>query len=226
MLSLKQILEIARSNDARKWNDVGAFLKNYDGEEDELMGAKAFLESHHFSKQAFLTFAGDIESATLLPVKNRLIRIPAWSMVAAASIILAAGLYFNNYVQQKSLHVVEDALPVYLSDNDDAVFNKAMSLYKKGEYGKASLLFRKIETDTAYYYTAVSYEMLRFFNLSKVAFKKIEPGSEFYNRARIRLAAIYIDAGQEKKASEIIHDLKPGNAEESERIKSVKVRLK
>lgn len=225
MLNVKQILEVARSSNDRKWADAVAFLKNYDGEEDDLIGAKIFLENHGFSKDALISFAGDIESATLLPVKNRLIRIPAWSMVAAASIILAAGLYFNNYVQQKSLHIVEDALPVYLSD-DDALFNKAMSLYKKGEYGKASFLFRQIETDTAYYYTAVSYEMLQFFNLSKDAFNKIEPGSEFYNKAQIRLAAIYIDAGQEKKAAKIIRNLKPENAEESERIRSVKVRLK
>lgn len=225
MLNVKQILEVARGSNERKWTDAVAFLKNYDGEEDDLIGAKIFLENHGFSKEALISFAGDIESATLLPVKSRLIRIPAWSMVAAASIILAAGLYFNNYVQQKSLHIVEDALPVYLSD-DDAIFNKAMSLYKKGEYDKASFLFRKIETDTACYYTAVSYEMLHYFNLSREALKKIEPGSEFYNKAQIRLAAIYIGAGQEKKAAAIIRNLKPENEDELKRIKSIKVRLK
>lgn len=224
MLDLKQLLEIARNGNELKWNNAVTYLKSYEGEDEELLGAKSFLEDTGFSKRAFLNFADDIEAASLLPVKHRFVRIPAWSMAAAASLILTAGLYFNNHVQQKSLHVVETALPVYLSD-DEAVFNKAMSLYKKGEYEKASYLFRQVNTDTAVYYQAVSYEMLQYFNLSKEVFNKIEPGSEFYNKARIRLAAIHIDLGEKDEAARIISKLTPRNQEEGERVRSVKVRL-
>jgi hypothetical protein len=225
-ITIEILLNAARSNDDKKWDAAIESIKRYSGDSDELLGVQLFLVDNNYSKQAFIEFCGYFEVKKITPkLTNKLIHIPTWSIVAAASVILVAGLYINNYVHQQSLHIPEVATPIYMSDNQHE-HNKAMSLYKKGEYKRAALMFRSIHSDTAKYYEAVCYEMLKYYNLSKENFELIDVTSEFYNKSRIRLAAIYLESGDAKKAESVLHGLTPNDEEEAERLKSIKLRLK
>lgn len=223
--NLQEILHIARNGNENQWLKVVDFLIGYKGPEDDLLGLKLYLEEHNYNKLLLLSFESEVRKIGFEKRENRGLKMPAWAMVMAASIVLAGGLYINNSVQRKSLHILEAPLPVYLSAHD-ITFNKAMALYKKADYEKASLLFRQLGSDTALYYEAVCYEMLSYFKLSKKALQNVSAGSVYYNKAQIRLAAIAVDEGNNKSAQKIIHSIKPANKNEAERIKSIKARLK
>lgn len=222
--TFEQIIAIARDGSESQWMNVVNFLEHYHGADDDLLGLKQYLENNNYNKMLLLSFRSEVSR---MPFGKRrpLFKVPAWALVAAASIALAGGLYLNDSVQKKSLHLIEAPLPVYLSDQD-MLFNKAMSLYKKADYEKASGLFRQLSSDTAIYYSGVCYEVLRYFEMSQAAFNRITPGSEFYNKARIRLAAIAADEGETSKALLLLKTLKPANQDEAHRIKSIKSRLK
>jgi hypothetical protein len=223
--TLREILHIARNGNENQWLKVVDFLIGYKGPEDDLLGLKLYLEEHNYNKMLLLSFESEMRKMEPGKRKSRVAKMPAWAMVMAASIVLAGGLYINNSVQRKSLHIKEVPLPVYLSSHD-LVFNKAMSLYKKADYEKASLLFRQLGSDTALYYEAVCYEMLSYFELSKTALQQVGTGSVYYNKSRIRMAAIAVDEGNNKVAQKIVNSIKPSNKNEAERIKSIKARLK
>lgn len=228
-MDLKDIIGIARNGSEAEWRSVLRFLKAYSGEDAGLHGVRLYLEDHGWARESVTAFEKEVTDAGFRPVAGRKLRlngIPAWAMVAAALLIVAGGLYLNEYVQDQSLHVAEAALPVYLSAGDDAVFNKAMSLYKKGDYPRAALLFNQVKTDTALYYKAVCFEMLGFASLGERSLKMMDSRSEYYTRSRIRLAAIYLESGDPKAAAAAVHGLEPANRDEADRLRSIQLRFK
>lgn len=224
--SINQIVKIAQSNSEQEWNEVIAFFKSYNGEDDALLGMKYFLESHGYSRSVLLGYESKIMAGKqkFETPPTKVIKLPTWAVVAAASVTVISGVLFNNYLQQESVKVIEPPLPVYLS-NDGNALNKAMSLYKQQDYTKAINLFNQIPTDTADYYKAVAHEMLEDYERSIVTLNQIHPSSEYFVKSRIRLASIYYQLGKTDIAIDLLNNLKPNNEDEAQRIKSLKLRL-
>ncbi len=228
MLTFKfhEIILVAKKGTAQQWENVLKYLESYSGDEDDIIGVKLFVKNNAPNERAaLLKFAKELNN--LNPNQSRslkLIRMPNWVMVAAASLLLISGLAINHYFHQKTLHIVEDAMPIFLSNND-AVMNKAMAQYKKGDYLSAVKNFEKLQSDTAAYYAGVCYELGEDFDNSIVKFNEIYENSDFFVKARIRLAAIYIAQNKNEQAKNVIHNITPTNENEAERLKSIKIRL-
>ena len=149
-----EIVKIARKGSNSDWLEVKLFLSEYKGNSDHILGVKLYLQNNHQinSRKAFVSFISDIETAKPNAFKGlTLVKVPNWTMVAAASVLLVAGLIINHYVHRVSIHMVDDALPVYLSD-DNMLLNKGMAQYKKGDYQSAAETFSKLNSDTGLYY--------------------------------------------------------------------------
>jgi tetratricopeptide (TPR) repeat protein len=224
--TINQIVKIAQSNSEQEWSEVIAFFKSYNGDDDALLGMKYFLESHGFSRSVLLGYESKIMAGKQRfetpPV--RIVKLPTWVVVTAASVIVISGVLLNNYLQQESVKVIEPPLPVYLSIDGNSL-NKAMSLYKQQDYNKAINIFNQIQSDTADYYKAVAHEMLEDYERSIVTLNQIQPSSEYFVKSRIRLASIYYQLGKTDIAIDLLNNLKPTNEEEAQRIKALKLRL-
>ncbi|MFN7313126.1 MAG: tetratricopeptide repeat protein [Bacteroidota bacterium] len=224
--TINQIVKIAQSNSEQEWNEVIAFFKSYNGEDDALLGMKYFLESHGFSRSVLLGYESKIMAGKqkFESTSPKIIKLPTWAVVAAASVTVFSGVLLNNYLQQESVKVIEPPLPIYLS-NDGNALNKAMSLYKQQDYNKAISLFNQVSSDTSNYYKAVAYEMLEDYERSIITLNLIQPSSEYFVKSRIRLASIYYQLGKTDISIDLLNNLKPNNADEAQRIKALKLRL-
>jgi tetratricopeptide (TPR) repeat protein len=192
------------------------------------LGLKLFIQNSepNNARKSFVNFVSEINAAKPLEINHqRLIRIPNWLMVAAASIVLVVGLFINQYVHEVSIHMVDDPLPVYLSD-ENIVLNKAMAQYKKGDYEAAVASFNKLTSDTANYYAAICYELTENYAESVLKLKQVPIYSVFYTKSRIRLAAVHIELNNFDQAKLILNNLMPGDDSDAQRIKSIKIRLK
>lgn len=224
---INEIVNIAHKGSSDEWERVLHFINNYQGENDEIHGLKLFVHNHidNNPRQALLSFVSDIKSSKPRDLRSlRLIRVPSWAMVAAAALLLVSGLIINQYVFKVSIHMVDDALPVYLSD-DDVWLNKGMAQYKKGDYEAALVNFEKLNSDTGVYYAAICYELTEHYAASVNKLKEVPAHSVFYSKAQIRLAAVYVELGKTSEAKALLNNIKPADEAEAQRIKSIKIRL-
>lgn len=226
--NFNEIVWIARKGSKQQWEEVNGFLNRYDGPDDDILGVKLFIKNHAHAnaRKLFVAFVAEINSAKPTEFKRlRLIRVPSWVMVAAASVVLIVGLVINQYVHRVSIHMVDEPLPIYLSD-ENLILNKGMAQYKKGDYAAAAATFSKLDSDTGLYYAAISYELTENYVESVLKLKQIPSSSVFYTKSRIRLAAVNIELNNINEAKSILNNLKPENEVDAQRIKSIKVRLK
>ncbi len=224
---INEIVEIARKGSSTEWEHVLYFINNYQGENDEIHGLKLFVHNHidNNPRQALLSFVSDIKLSKPREFRSlRLIRVPSWIMVVAAALLLVSGLIINHYVYKVSIHMVDDALPIYLSD-DNLWLNKGMAQYKKGDYKAALGNFEKLNSDTGAYYAAICYELTDRYAFSVSKLKEVPLNSVFFTKAQIRLAAVYIELGKINDAKVLLNNIKPSDEEEAQRIKSIKIRL-
>ncbi len=227
VFNINQLIDIAEQGSSKDWEYALDFINNYQGNDDEIHGLKLFVHNHISDnpRKALIAFISEVRGAKPKEIKRfRLIRFPSWAMVAAASLLLVAGLVVNQYVHRVSIHMVDDALPVYLS-NEDILLNKGMAQYKKGDYAAALTNFEKLNSDTAIYYSAVCYELNGNYAESVNKLKKVASNSVFYSKSQIRLAAVYIELGKVDQAKAVLDNIKPANEAEAQRIKSIKIRL-
>lgn len=226
--SFDEIVRIARKGSKKQWEDTYNFLISYNGTEDDILGLKLFIQNSEpqNARKLFTKFISEINAAKPTEIYNqRLIRVPNWLMVAAAAVVLVVGLVINQYVHRVSIHMVDDPLPVYLSD-ENIILNKAMAQYKKGDYKAAVASFNKLNSDTALYYAAICYELSEDYAESVVKFREVPLYSVFYTKSRIRLAAVHIELKNFDQARLILNNLRPDDDSDAQRIKSIKVRLK
>jgi tetratricopeptide (TPR) repeat protein len=229
MLAYKidEIINIAQKGTSIEWELVRRFINNYQGEDDEIIGLKLFLNNHldNNPREALLSFVLDIKSSKPKEIKfNRLLRFPSWAMATAATLLLVSGLLINHYVYKDSIHMVDDALPIYLS-NEDVWLNKGMAQYKKGDYKAALVNFEKLNSDTGTYYAAICNELTANYDESVKKLKEVPATSSFYSKAQIRLAAVYFELGKLEQAKDVLNNIKPLDALEAKRIKSIKIHL-
>jgi hypothetical protein len=226
--NFEEIVKIARKGNNSDWDEVKSYLSGYNGASDDILGVKLFLQNNQQldSRMAFVSFISDVESAKPNELrKPSLIKIPSWTMVAAASILLVAGLIANHYVHRLSIHMIDEPLPIYLS-NQNLTLNKGMAQYKKGDYNSAAVTLSKLTSDTGLYYTAICYELTGNYPASLLKLKQVPNHSVFYTKSLIRLAAVYIELNNTSEAKSILNNLKPEDEIDAQRIKSIKVRLK
>ncbi|MCU0423447.1 MAG: hypothetical protein MUC81_11605 [Bacteroidia bacterium] len=226
LYTLADIIAIAEHGEMNEWESATQFIKQYQGDDDVILGLKWFMEQHGYNRSVLLAYQNKIKSLKPLPVSNKpSTKMPVWITIAAAVIVLFTGVILNFIVQKKSVNFAEVALPIYLSDDQDLNLSKAMSLYKKGEYHIAAELFNKSFSDTAIYYEAVCHQLNQNFVLSIQKLNQIPEYSEYHNKAQIRLASNYIYLYQNEKALDILSKLNPHNFEEAQKIKALKLQL-
>ncbi len=226
--NFEDIVKVAKKGNNKDWEEVKSYLSGYNGTSEDILGIKLFLQNnqHTDSRKDFVRFITEIESAKPQELRRlRLIKMPSWVMVAAASVILVAGLIINHYVHRVSIHMVDEPLPVYLSD-DNLLLNKGMAQYKKGDYLSAAETFGRLHSDTALYFSAICYELTENYSESVNKLKQVPENSVFYTKSLIRLAAVYTELNNTNEAKSILNNLKPEDEIDAQRIKSIKVRLK
>jgi len=222
-----EIINIAQKGTSNEWEQVLEFINNYQGDDDIIIGLKLFLNNHldKNPREALRSFVLDIKLLKPKEIKsNRLLHLPSWVMAAAATLLLVSGLLINHYVYKDSIHMVDDALPIYLS-NEDVWLNKGMAQYKKGDYKAALINFEKLNSDTGTYYAAICNELTANYAESVKKLKEVPATSVFYSKAQIRLAAVYIELGKLDQAKDVLNNIKPLDAQEAKRIKSIKIHL-
>jgi tetratricopeptide (TPR) repeat protein len=228
VFNFEDIIKIARKGSNKDWDLVKTFLSEYNGNSDDILGVKFFLQNnnHTNNRKDFVKFISEIESAKPQEFKSlRLIKIPSWVIVAAASVMLVVGLIINHYVHRFSIHIIEEPLPVYLSD-ENLLLNKGMAQYKKGDYKNAAETFSKFKSDTGLYYAAICFELIENYTESIKKLKQVPENSVYYTKSLIRLAAIYTELNYTNEAKSILNNLAPVDEIDAQRIKSIKVRLK
>ena len=99
-----EIIWVAKNGTNPQWDDVLKYLECYDGDEDDIIGLKLFIKNNTPNERAaLLKFTKEIDNSNphySSPLK--LIRVPNWVMVTAASVLLVAGLAINHYFHQKT----------------------------------------------------------------------------------------------------------------------------
>lgn len=225
--NINEIVKIAQNGSSEDWERILQFIKNYQSDDDEIIGLKLFLNNHQDNnpREALLSFVLDINSLKPKEIKfNRLLRFPSWAMAAAATLLLVSGFLINHYANKDSIHLADDALPVYLS-NEDVWLNKGMAQYKKGDYKAALINFEKLNSDTGTYYAAICNELTANYDESLKKLKEVPATSVFYSKAQIRLAAVYFELGKLDEAKDVLSHIKPEDVQDAERIKSIKIHL-
>lgn len=225
--NINQILNIAQNGSSEEWERVLKFVKTYQSDDDEILGLKTFVFNHldDNPREALLTFLSEIKLSKPKELKYyRLTRLPNWVLAAVATLLIVSGILFNRYTNKVSIHIVDDALPIYLS-SDDVWLNKGMAQYKKGDFNAALVNFEKLNSDTGTYYAAICNELTAHYNQSLIELKEIPTTSVFYSKAQIRLAAVYFELGELDQAKAILNNIKPFDEIEAQRIKSIKVKL-
>lgn len=224
--NINEIVKIAQNGSSEDWERILQFIQNYQSDDDEIIGLKLFLNNHHDNpREALLSYVLDINILKPKEIKfNRLLRFPSWAMAAAATLLLVSGFLINHYLYKVSIHLADDALPVYLS-NEVVWLNKGMAQYKKGDYNAALVNFEKLNSDTGTYYAAICNELTENYPESLKKLKKVPINSVFYNKAQIRLAAVYFELGKLDEAKDVLSNIKPEDVQDAERIKSIKIHL-
>lgn len=224
MFTFNQIIQLSQQHANVEWEKAVAFIKAYNGTEQQILGLKFYLETNNYSKEALRQYIKQIEKSNPVHKKNILRKVPTWVPVAAASIILALGFMLNNKLQKESVHIVEAPLSVFLDDNN-LLLNKAMSLYKKGDYKQAQEKFSTLQTDTAMFYQAVCFEMMGENEKALNILQQVLPTSNFYTNSLLRMVANHITLGNTTEAHHIIMSIVPVNASEAEKLRKLKLAL-
>lgn len=225
--TINQILDIAKHGTKEEWQELLFFCEGYQGYDDELVGVKEFLANHKSSRIALLNFIKEIETNQPVFTKQskKLRRIPNWVAVAAASVLLIAGLYVNHLLQNQQAPYIDPVMPIYLSTEGELLLNKGMAQYKKGDYLAAQETFSKLNSDTALYYQAICKEVLGDYRGSLNLLYQVSEGSIFYHKTKIRQANLHLMLNDDESAKLVIDGLVPQDELEAERIKSLKLRL-
>jgi tetratricopeptide (TPR) repeat protein len=222
-----EIINIAQKGTSNEWELLLDFINSYQGDDDDIIGLKLFLNGHldKNPREALLSFVLDIKLSKPKELKYyRLTRMPNWALAAVATLLLVSGLLINQYEYKDSIHMSDDALPIYLS-SEVVWLNKGMAQYKKGDYNAALINFEKLNSDTGLYYAAICNELTANYTESVKKLNGVPVTSVFYSKAQIRLAAVYFELGKLDQAKDVLNNIKPSDALDAQRIKSIKIHL-
>lgn len=219
------IIRIAKYGSEEEWKVCVQQLEKTEAETDEMRGLLEFLDRYQYRRQELLAFIADIEERKPEIKASKLRHVPAWVPLVAASCVLIAVVFVNKYLDNRHIHLPEKALPVYMDANDNLVFNKAMSQYKKEDYASAASSFARVSGDTALYFQGVSLELAGRYEESNHVLLEITPVSPYYNRSLLHRAANLIELNHQKDAVLLLHNFSPQNHEEAELFGRLQLRI-
>ena len=123
----------------------------------------------------------------------------------AAGIALFIGIYqsrSNSADNISELWPYEEGLPVRMGEK--VLYQTATNAFKLGEWSRAISLFKKIDSDTSYYFRAISHYELNEFKEASSLFLNVSNESIYYEDAELRLAILYVLEGKSIFAKNIL----------------------
>ncbi|MDQ3193147.1 MAG: hypothetical protein M3Q58_16305 [Bacteroidota bacterium] len=162
--------------------------------------------------------AADKEIEPSLRAKDRNNIIPLYKkLLVAASIAALISmsylLFLKDDYQFRKFEEKEPGLPVLMNNNEKSALNKAMTLYKAGEYSESkeiieNLLSIKPENDTLLYFNGVVNYELEAYSKAADQFEAVsEIESVFNEQAEYRLALSYLRLSKENKARVVLEKI-------------------
>lgn len=185
-------------------------LKNYQPNDDALLGAKMLLEENNWDykilKNAFTKTESKIDAIALAkPKRNN-------NYLKIAAVLIPFFLVTGYFIQdsKKSIddfYTKDSGLPNLMSSEPKNDWNNLMQLYKTNQLDKAYLLSKKIneskkQNDTAMYYKAIiAYDLQKFDNANaNFSNVKTNKKSVFYFDAEFRLGFSLLKLGKKLEA--------------------------
>ncbi|MBS1558490.1 MAG: hypothetical protein JST69_07145 [Bacteroidetes bacterium] len=143
----------------------------------------------------------------------------SWKIAAVFSgIILISSvlLWLNRKPNPYNFDLVEAGLPNTMGKAENVVFLNAMNEFKAGDYASSGKIFSDLllsqpKNDTLLYFSGLCDFRTEQIRLATVKLNSIIPQSEFYNKARYRLALCYWIEGNIEEATKILDDIKDGD---------------
>lgn len=123
----------------------------------------------------------------------------------AAGIALLIGVYqvrSQSADKISELWPYEEGLPVRMGEAD--LYQTATNAFKLGEWSRAISLFEKIDSDTSFYFRAISHYELNEFTEASNLFLHVSKESIYHQDAELRLAIIYALEGKDIFAKNIL----------------------
>ncbi len=144
----------------------------------------------------------------------------SWKMAAVFVILIVGGAILHLSVQKPNpldFDVVEPGLPNAMGANNNIELGNAMNIFKSGDYAASGKAFEKLLTnnpnsDTLLYFSGLSDFRITQTETAIQKWNRIEPGSIFFTKTRYRLAIAYWLKGDEKRAIELLQEIKSEEA--------------
>ena len=165
----------------------------------------------HFHRESLKNKLKDVDRSldqNKLNTPSKSDQIRKISIGLAAGISLLFGIYYITQNSQKpnyELWPYEDGLPVQMGNSNS--YHSAMNAFKLEEWIEAIERFSAFNSDTARYFTALSYYELGNYDESVSLLLKIPDASVFYEDASIRLALLNLFSGNTGKAIESLDEI-------------------
>ncbi len=219
------VIRIAKYGSDEEWTLCVKYIQHTEADSDEMKGLLEFLERYQYRRQELLHFIADIEERKPEIKATKLRHVPAWVPLAAASCILIAMVLVNRFYHANDIHATEQALPIYMDADNNLLFNKAMSQYKKEDFQAAAASFAQLTGDTALYFQGVSLELAGKYEESNRVLQQLPPTSTYFNNALLHRAANLIELKQEKDAQFLLMDFAPQNSAQADLVTQLKLRI-
>lgn len=201
--------------------DVMERLKKSEAIDDEVIGAKLFLENNNYDFNQLASFLQSSElSIDKIVEQHKTAKSNyGWLKVAAVLVpLIGISSYFLVNKENKfdnlysNYYEKELGLPVTLSNENDKVFNEAMNLFRDEDYnsslqGFRELLLEQPNNDTLHYFIGVC--LLEKGNLleAKNELTYNFQNSFFKEKATYHLALVYLKLEQLKESKILLQEI-------------------
>ncbi len=200
----KKLLESIRSVE-KPDREILDFLQNYNGDDEMIKGAKAFLEDKNWDfslLQSTIKNLPDIE----VPKKNKL----SFLMKVAAILIFVLGtVLFLCSKSSNHAQVIEEGLPVFMGEYS-TTYNEFMNEYRLANYENAISIGSMIKqkSDTLNFYMGCSYIYSGNYNQAIEQLNRINKSEHFEESKNFQLAYAYFKIGRTNEALKFIEKIK------------------
>lgn len=196
-------------------------LRDSDPIDDEVKGAKLFLENNNYDYKLLQNFISNSKPNFNLILKKdkKPTRQHNWLKYAAVLLpLIGIGYYLlfvNNNTDKKlysQYYEREVGLPVVMGDTNKILFSNSMNAYRDNHYGEAINGFNQLlkinsENDTLLYFTGCANMELGKLNEAIVNFREVDEIKTFIEKSEFRLALLYIRKGGYKIAKEMLEKI-------------------
>jgi hypothetical protein len=136
-------------------------------------------------------------------------------MAAAATLLLVSGFLINHYLYKVSIHLADDALPVYLSNEN--LSNAWMEAYRAGDLDKSMEKILKRDdfsvNDTLKYYAAVIYYEDKNYEKSLMLLNSIVDTTYIYKTIMLKSFSYYKQNKIDSARAQLLYLSQFNNAE-------------